>query len=55
VTKHSWFARHFFAHPQERFTAAEFVDALSDAGIIVGNDIADRAGHFVGRGIRRPH
>jgi SAM-dependent methyltransferase len=55
VTKHSWFARHFFAHPEERFTAAEFVDALKDVGIDVGDDIDDRNGHFVGRGTRQPH
>ena len=52
VTKHSWFARHFFAHPDERFTATEFADALSRVGIKV-DDIQDRNGHFVGRGIRQ--
>ena len=30
VTKHSWFARHFFAHPEERFTAAEFVERAQE-------------------------
>ena len=55
VTKHSWFARHFFAHPEERFTGAEFVAALNDAGIDVGDDIDDRDGHFVGRGTRQQH
>jgi ubiquinone/menaquinone biosynthesis C-methylase UbiE len=52
VTKHSWLARHLFAHPEERFTAAEFVGALTHVGIAAGDDIDDRNGHFVGRGIR---
>ena len=53
VTKHSLFARTFFAHPDERFTAAEFASALADAGIDVGDSMDDRDGHFVGRGIRQ--
>jgi SAM-dependent methyltransferase len=53
VTKHSWFARTFFAHPDERFTASEFVAALDTVGIDVDNRIDDRDGHFVGKGVKR--
>ena len=53
VTKHSLFARTFFAHPDERFTAAEFASALADVGIYVDDRLDDRNGHFVGRGIKR--
>ncbi len=53
VTKHSLFARTFFAHPEERFTAAEFVEALAIVGIDVDDRLDDRDGHFVGRGIKR--
>ena len=53
VTKHSLFARTFFAHPEERFTAAEFAEALTIVGIDVDDRLDDRNGHFVGRGIKR--
>ena len=53
VTKHSLFARTFFAHPEERFTAAEFVQALAIVGIDVDDRWDDRNGHFVGNGIKR--
>jgi ubiquinone/menaquinone biosynthesis C-methylase UbiE len=53
VTKHSWFARTFFAHPVERFTASEFAEALAGVGIDVDDRLDDRNGHFFGRGISR--
>jgi ubiquinone/menaquinone biosynthesis C-methylase UbiE len=52
VTKHSWVAKVLFAHPAERFTAADFVQALSNYGIDVGDRLTDRNGHFFGVGVR---
>jgi len=53
VTKHSLFARTFFAHPEERFAATEFAEALTIAGIDVDDRLDDRNGHFVGKGVKR--
>jgi ubiquinone/menaquinone biosynthesis C-methylase UbiE len=53
VTKHSWLARTFFAHPEERFTASEFLAALMSVGIDVDNRLDDGDGHFVGKGVKR--
>jgi ubiquinone/menaquinone biosynthesis C-methylase UbiE len=53
VTKHSLFARTFFAHPEERFTASGFAEALTIVGIDVDGRLDDRNGHFVGKGIKR--
>ena len=53
VTKHSLFAKTFFAHPDERFTATEFASALAAVGISVDERLEDGNGHFVGRGIKR--
>lgn len=55
VTQHSWFARTFFAHPAERFTAREFTAACAGMGLDVNGDLDDRGGHFVGRGVRSDH
>jgi SAM-dependent methyltransferase len=52
VAGHSWFARTFFAHPDDRFTASEFVAALEESGVVVAT-VDDRGGHFVGCGSKR--
>jgi ubiquinone/menaquinone biosynthesis C-methylase UbiE len=53
VARHNWLARTLFAHPEETFTAAEFVKALADVGIDVDDRLDDDDGHFIGRGIKR--
>jgi SAM-dependent methyltransferase len=53
VARHNWLARALFAHPEERFTAAEFARALVAVGIDVDDRLDDHEGHFVGRGIKR--
>lgn len=52
VTRHSWIAKVLFAHPAERFTAQEFVEALAGLGIEVEDRLTDRNGHFFGVGRR---
>ncbi len=53
MTKHSWFARVFFARPDNRFTSEKFVAGLDEVGIDVGDSLDDRNGHLFGAGRRR--
>jgi ubiquinone/menaquinone biosynthesis C-methylase UbiE len=52
VSGHSWFARTFFAHPDERFTAREFVEGCAEVGLDVDDSLDDHGGHFIGRAVR---
>ena len=40
-------------YPEERFTAAEFAEALTIVGIDVGDRLDARNDHFVGQGVKR--